>query len=350
MSSGARQQPPSGRPPDRRHLSWRQALVVGLTCFVLWTVLDAPSLLRSAEASPVGARRTAAIEVLRPIAALSRGLGLSWVVHVADDALGRRPGDSVVNVAGPPRRRATPATALQAPAPATAPPVTAPDGLPPLPAPTTANPLRVLVVGDSIGIDLGDALVNDLARTGVVDAVLDGHIDTGLTRPDYFDWQSELGDDLARDVPQVVVVLLGANDPQDFVVGGHDIPYGSPAWLAEYGQRVAQFMQRATATGARVLWIGLPPMADPGRNAAMQQLNAIYQAQAAGHPGVTFFPSWPVLSDPQGGFAAYLPDASGSEVQVRTGDGTHLTPAGADRLAVAVIGAMDRAWGLSLQQ
>jgi len=41
--------------------------------------------------------------------------------------------------------------------------------------------LRVLVVGDSLGIDLGDSLVNDLANTGVVTATLDGKESTGLT-------------------------------------------------------------------------------------------------------------------------------------------------------------------------
>ena len=51
-------------------------------------------------------------------------------------------------------------------------------------------------MGDSIGIDLGDALQPDLAQTGVVTAALDGRVSTGLTRPDYFNWPAELADDL----------------------------------------------------------------------------------------------------------------------------------------------------------
>ena len=42
---------------------------------------------------------------------------------------------------------------------------TTPTTVPPNPKdPTAANPLRVLIVGDSIGIDLGDALQPDLAK------------------------------------------------------------------------------------------------------------------------------------------------------------------------------------------
>ena len=54
--------------------------------------------------------------------------------------------------------------------------------------PTAADPLRVLILGDSLGIDLGGPLQNDLVNTGVVKATLDARESTGLTRPDYFNW------------------------------------------------------------------------------------------------------------------------------------------------------------------
>ena len=50
----------------------------------------------------------------------------------------------------------------------------------------------MLIVGDSIGLDLGGPLQYDLAQTGVVSAALDGRESTGLTRPDYFNWPAEL--------------------------------------------------------------------------------------------------------------------------------------------------------------
>jgi hypothetical protein len=215
--------------------------------------------------------------------------------------------------------------------------------------PTATAPLRVLSVGDSLGIDFGGALVNDLSATGVVDAVLDAHVDTGLSRPDYFDWPLELHNDLLQYHPQIVVVFLGANDPQNIVTGDTSLVFGTAAWDAAYAARVGAFMHAATAAGARVLWVGMPPMADPGLNADMQVLNRIYQSQSVRHRGVTYFASWSVLSDPQGGFAYFLPDASGNVETVREPDGTHIAPAGAELLSRAVITDMDRLWVLGLQ-
>ncbi len=324
---------------------WRQALLIGLGAFALWTLLDAPTLLHNAEGSPIGTRRSAAITVLRPWAAVSRGLGLSHVVGAADDIMGRH-GPGVVQVVGPVPTKAP--TKPAHPALSPAPQASATDALAPLPAPTAADPLRVLTVGDSLGVDFGGQFADDLAATGVVSAEVDAEVDTGLARPDYFDWPAELQADLNKYHPEAVVVFLGANDPQNMVVSGQAVPYGTPAWDQDYSERVGQFMSEATSAGARVLWIGMPPMAAPGLDAAMARLDTIYGQQAAVHPGVTYLSSWTVLGTAQGGFAQYLPNASGAPVEVREPDGTHVSPGGAERLSQAAIAAMDHAWGLTL--
>ncbi|MDE3087543.1 MAG: DUF459 domain-containing protein, partial [Acidobacteriota bacterium] len=323
---------------------WRRALAAGLVAFGLWTLLDAPTLLRNAQGSPLGVRRSVAVSLLRPVAAVSDGLGLSHLVGAADRLMGRH-GPGVVQVVGPstPNRRAHRARVVAAP-----PPRPATDALPPLPVPSAVAPLRVLVVGDSLGVDFGGPFADTLAATGVVAAAVDAHVDTGLARPDYFDWPGELQGDLGRDHPQAVVVFLGANDPQNLVDGGSARAFGTPAWDTSYATRVGQFMAEATGAGARVLWVGMPPMQDQGLDDEMQHLDALYQMEAAAHPGVTFLSSWTVLGSPQGGYSEYLPGAGGAPVAVREPDGTHLSPGGAERLAQAVVAAMDRGWGLSL--
>ena len=370
----------SGRDPEvsaideqpvggRARVTWRHALAAGLVCFAVWLVVDAPTLMHSAQDAPLGTRRTVAMTVLRPIADVSRALGLGHVVTGADRALDRtgNAGSGVLQVEGVPvprhhhiapihrPRPSSPApTGAAGPAPGAVPgpglttPVTAPDGLAPMAVPTPAAPLRLLVLGDSLGIDFGQPLVNALAATDVVSAVLDGHIDTGLSRPDYFDWQTELQHDITRFQPAAIVVFIGANDPQNFMDGSTSLTYGSAAWNAAYAKRVATFMQTAVASGARVLWVGMPPMAAPGLNAQMENLNVIDQSQAASHRGVTYFASWPVLSNAQGQYSAFLPNASGAEVQVRALDGTHLAPPGAQRLSQATIAFMGHEWGLVL--
>ena len=213
--------------------------------------------------------------------------------------------------------------------------------LPPLNAhPTAADPLRVLVIGDSIGIDLGQPLVADLSATGVATATLDGRIDTGLARPDYFNWPVELGVDLANDRPQLVVVMMGANDPQSLVGPDGSIDYGSPGWSTAYGRRVRTFIDEAKAAGAHVLWVGMPPMAQSNLNAGMQVLDSVVQAQVSADPGSTYLASTDVLGDGHGNYTAYLPDSSGAEVNIRTPDGIHLSPSGGERLSQAVLASL----------
>jgi lysophospholipase L1-like esterase len=332
-----------GNPAAFPGIPWTRALVIGLICFGVWLLLDAPSLQASAEASPFGTRRTVSMDVVGPIAAVSRGLQLSHVVGWTDDLLGRSQGG------GPALAVATPHQGkLPTPFPISTTPSTTPGGsttpttFPPLnTAPSPANPMRVLVVGDSIGIDLGQALVNDLAGTDVVSPTLDGRIDTGLSRPDYFNWPDELVVDLLNDHPQLVVVMIGANDPQNIQVDGDRLTYGTPAWNAAYATRVDAFIELALSTGAHVLWVGMPPMSDPGLNASMDNLNSIVRSQVALHPGeATFFDTRTVLGTPQGAFTPYLTNAAGAEVNVRTPDGIHLTSDGAEVLSQAVMNAM----------
>jgi lysophospholipase L1-like esterase len=339
----------------RRLVTWKGALGAGLTCFAIWLLLDAPTLYRSAQAAPLGARRTVAMDLLAPVRDVSDALGLSHVVGAADRVLGRN-GTGVVQVVGPPMSqkdlKPTAHDGARGASSATqgsdGERALAPGGLPSLPVPTPANPLRVLSVGDSLGVDFGETFVNDLATTGVVSAALDAHVDTGLSRPDYFNWPLELEADLARYKPEVVVVFLGANDPQNFVDGQGALAFGTPAWDAAYAKRVGALMQAATSSGARVLWVGMPPMADPLLNLKMVLLDRIYQAEARKVPGASYLSSWPVLSEPNGDFASYLPDPSGNEVQVREPDGTHMSPSGAERLSRAVFADMDQLWGLRL--
>jgi hypothetical protein len=319
-----------------RGVPWTRALLIGLVCFGLWFLLDAPSLQRSAQESPLGTRRTVSLDVVGPVAALSRTVGLSSVVSGTDRALGRTPGG------GPslavPTRRPPPK-----PLPTTVNGTSTSTTLPPLDYhPTPATPLKVLIVGDSVGLDLGQPLVNTLAGYGDVTTYLDGRIDTGLTRPDYFNWPAELQIDLTNQQPNLVVVMIGANDPQGLVTPTGSLQYGQPGWDEAYSARVAAFIAEANAAGAHVLWVGMPPMQDPVLDAKLRHLNSLVQAQVAAAPGggAAYLSSVPSLGDPHGGFAAFLPDAAGAEINVRTPDGIHLSPGGGARLAAAVAAAM----------
>jgi lysophospholipase L1-like esterase len=325
---------------DRVRAPWRHVLFLGVAAFALWFLLYAPTLQHNAQVSPVGTRRTVSLDVTGPVAAVSRALQLSHIVSITGRGSGLGGPTGGLTVAGPHAGGQPtvppPKSGAKAKKGSTAP--TTPTTVPPNPKdPTAANPLRVLIVGDSIGIDLGDALQPDLAQTGVVSAALDGRVSTGLTRPDYFNWPAELSADIKSQNPQVVVIMIGANDAQDFL-GPPDVPYTSPQWNTLYSQRVAQFMQIAQSGGATVVWVGMPPMQDPGLNAQMSDVNAVVQQQAAKtHPPITYLSTDRSLGTAQGGYTAFVTNGAGQVVNVRTPDGTHLTPGGGQLAAQQVI-------------
>jgi uncharacterized protein len=324
-------------PPDGRgRAPWTRVLALGAGAFALWFLLFAPTLQHNAQVSPVGSRRTASLDVTGPVAALSRGLQLSHIVSATGREQSLPGGTNGLVTAGPAVHPHThhPATRAVASGPTTTTTTTNPKD------PTSGAPLRVLIVGDSIGLDLGGPLQYDLASTGVVSAALDGRESTGLTRPDYFNWPAELATDLKTTQAQVVVVMIGANDPQDFL-GPPDVPYTSPQWNTLYAQRVSQFMQIAEGAGAGVYWVGMPPMQNPGLNAEMSDINAVDQRQAElAKPPVDFIPTTKTLGTPQGGYTAFVTNSAGQIIAARAPDGTHLTNGGGQIVAQLVINTL----------
>ena len=69
---------------------------------------------------------------------------------------------------------------------------------------------------------------------------------TGLTQARLLQLAGRIAADLKSQDPQVVVIMIGANDAQDFL-GPPDVPYTSPQWNTMYAQRVAQFMRSPRA-------------------------------------------------------------------------------------------------------
>lgn len=347
-----------GAPPRLRRpapVHWTRALGVCLLAFAVWLLLFAPTLQRNAQASPPGTRRSVSLAILRPVAALSRDLFVSHLVSVADGLIGKGGGGIVhahATTLGP-RVGAHPAAGGGGgPAMPTAAGAgqrvrnrttvdsdgtggTTSTTVPAYLHPSGTDPLRVLICGDSLGLDLGQRLAPDLATTGVVVATTTGVIDTGLVDTAYFNWPRTLQGDLTTYRPDVVVIMMGANDNHDFL-GPPDIPYGSAQWFALYAQRVGAFMAEAASQGAKVVWVGQPHMQTPALNTDVTHINAVFQAQAAKNPAVTYLNSDDVLSNAKGQYTTFL-TVAGTQTQVRATDGIHLTSTGAQLLAEAVI-------------
>jgi hypothetical protein len=302
--------------------------------FLVWLLLAAPSLKRAAEASPFGARRTAAIVVLAPFDAMSHLLQLSRVDAAAQSALGRDAstgggGDSGNPVGAPPSGVDASPPTQHTPEPGRP---HSPSPQPTLRRPTKAHPLTVLSVGDSIGIDLGFGVQRVMGNTGYYKVIVDGKISTGLARPDYFNWSARLEMDIKRYHPDIVVMLVGLNDPQAMrTANGRYLPTFSRAWFEEYARRVDRILELGTADGRRIVWAGAPIVAPPQLRHDVRWLNGAYRKQVRLYPGAIYFDTWRYTA-PHGTYSAFLNGANGNHFEARTGDGIHLTNAGQDYL------------------
>ncbi|MGA2527636.1 MAG: DUF459 domain-containing protein [Acidimicrobiales bacterium] len=215
--------------------------------------------------------------------------------------------------------------------------------------PTASKPVTVLVVGDSISKDLGLGLSYTLSTDPLLHLVQAGYVGSGLARPDFYDWPEHLEALVNQYHPKLVIILVGANDSQSFDVGDQALAFGSAKWRSVYTQRVDAMINETLTSGAKMLWVGAPIMADPVLSASMQTLNSIYQAQAKLHPGVEFMSIWSLFSDASGQYSEYLTNSSGQTVLARDDDGIHLTvPDGCDILAVAVIRQIYKLWHIHL--
>lgn len=348
------------RPPGRRAAPAGRVLVVMLVGLVLWLLLAAPSLKRSAEASPDGARRTVSLVVLTPIAELSDRLRLESATDSLQRAIGRDPHAPPGGELLAEEPEAIPTdfgidpSILSTPDPVQSIDpervVEADDDLEYDPAyalrePSSNNKLRVVVVGDSLAMGLSTAL-GRVFEPSVVQFVNQGRLSTGLARSDYFNWIKGMQQIMDRFRPDVTVVLIGVNDDQSIILpSGSTIPEGSDEWTDVYADRVDAFLAAATDAGGRVIWVGLPPLADERHNSLSQGFNESFDAGVQEYPAAYYFDTFERFSK-NGKYEPFGRDAKGNVAQLRGGDGVHFTTTGYDTLAREVASVMVKKWGL----
>jgi hypothetical protein len=332
-------------PGPRRLQPAGEALVIMVAGLMLWLLIEAPRLERAAEVAPFGARRTASLIFLRPFAAVSDLLGFGRLTAGMERALGKeelRAGVEVQAPPPPPPEATFPTTEDPTPAP----PASPVEPLEALPNPSTDNKLRVAVVGDSFAIGLASA-VGSALDPELVQVSAQGELATGLARPDAFDWPDRVRR-IVRDFrPEVLVVMLGSNDAQSISYpGGRFISTGSHEWVLAYRAEIEELISVATEGGARVAWVGLPPMKEGIRHRWARQLNQEYAEVAAAHPESTFVDTWETFARRDGSYTAYLRDEEGNTDLVRAADGVHFSPTGYRMVADLIIDRMREAWGL----
>ena len=333
-----RERRPPRREPKRPLASAGHALVVSVLALVFATLLMAPGMHKAAFNGQPGLKRDVSLALTGGLASTSDALFLDRP-RQAIQSLAGRSGEDNINVA-----------------------VVIPKTTPkPIPKPpsgkiafTPKKKLRLWVAGDSLVIVPGYSIVRAAAASPVIESVggVDGHIATGLTRPDVFNWFTRIDEEVKRLKPKVVVLNFGGNDDKGYMTGlpqGTSIgSFASPSWTAEYRRRVAGVMNTVNRAGGVVVWIGLPITRSPEQTLRFDTLNAIVQKEAKSRPGrAIFVDTYTMFAGNNGGYTEYLENATGDTVKVRAGDGVHFDPAGGDLIARDVLKRLNELFDLT---
>jgi hypothetical protein len=309
-------------------------LAIGALALLLAALLNIDGLAELANRQPLGWKRDVARVAVAPFCAVGRITRLRDARTAIRDAADKETQpceDDPASGEGAFRADLTTTTAA---AQTTGPPVTVREV-------TAEAPLRTFLGGDSMAIELANSVETAVADRSEIALTTNARVSSGLTRPDFYDWPAYFADELLPTEPEVAVVIFGANDSQGMVIDGDAYQPSTPEWQEEYRRRVGFVMDQLRGEGRLVVWVGQPHMRDDGFDERMGVLNDIYAEEAEGRPWVRFLDSRPVLS----------PDGEGYQVEsggttLRQTDGIHLSRAGADALAAAVLDLVGEEAGL----
>ncbi len=207
-------------------------------------------------------------------------------------------------------------------------------------APEDSGPFTVVVFGDSLADGIWAGVYRALRRDDRFEVQRHTRVSSGLSRPDYFDWQAALDEYLIEEEIDAAIISIGLNDAQPiFHEGRWDHDFGTEPWTEIYRGRVATFMARLAEAGVPAFWVGLPTVRSESYARRVAHLNDIYSAAAAEH-GIVFVPTRAITADEQGGYSAYLADEDGRSRLMRANDGVHFTTRGYELLGQQLVAAM----------
>ncbi len=221
--------------------------------------------------------------------------------------------------------------------------------------PKMESPFKILIIGDSF-IAIGGGAGNPLEETllDYKDATIlrSGKVSSGLSRPDYFNWNLKSGELISQFDPNVVIIMLGSNDAQwiTSATGTMIVYYGNEGWNEEYAKRVSGLLDIFEENNTMIFWVGLPIMKKETFSNKMKNLNSIYEDAVKSRKNAYFIPTWDLLVDDKGNYTAYLPDKNGKNKLARMSDDIHLTFFGGRILAKEVIKKMEERVDIELKE
>jgi peptidoglycan/LPS O-acetylase OafA/YrhL/lysophospholipase L1-like esterase len=239
---------------------------------------------------------------------------------------------------------------------ATSVPAVAAKAPPPRPASATKTPVRALVVGDSTALTL-DIGLNEYARDYGIDPFNEGILGCGVTdgaeyqekgvdapmavqcrgAPARTQWPALWKADIAKDHPNVVMILAGRWEVSNRTYDGHWTNIEIPTYAA-YVQRQLRYAVGVAGSGGASVVLLTAPCYDTGEQpdgqpwpedsrARLAIYNGIVRRVVASTPGTSLL-NFNAMACPGGRYEEYMDGQ-----QVRLADGIHFTFTGGNVFA-----------------
>ena len=352
-------------------------LAVSLLVLLGGSLLAPDSVQTWADTQPDGWRRSLATAWADPVGRLSRSLGVDRPLTATSDALDTAdrglPGTTLPPATRPTTTLIVPTTTTPPTSTTSRPPPTTSGAIasssegpsstatsttsttttttssstppPSVPSPTTTlaprvaspeEPLRILALGDSLMLDLQYGLARVLGARDDVLLTGKGALGFGFTVP-HWDWEEDVLTDydlsVAQARPEVIVMMIGANEFEGHVVEGEALPAGSDRWREVLAERADEAVAHWLAGGGHVYWWTTPLMRD-SRFSAVDDLNVVWEdTMGVWAPAGSVLDSMEVLGDGDGRYRDEIVNEDGSIVPLRKEHGVHFLEIGADLLA-----------------
>jgi hypothetical protein len=192
--------------------------------------------------------------------------------------------------------------------------------------PTRQDEVDVFVTGDSQAQFVGEILT-DLLPSDLFDVTVVARNATGLTNPEFFNWEINARQEIAARKPDAVVMVMGGNDGFNVLHDGSLYGPDDPQWQTEYARRAAVVMRELGSDGKRPVYWAPPPTArDPKYNGIYATQNKAVEQAAPAVPGSRYVDIYNTINN--GRYSDEL-KIDGHRVLARQSDGVHFSREGA---------------------
>jgi hypothetical protein len=314
-------------PRFRKDLSMPAGRVLGVLviALVIAALFNSEAMVRAGDSMQPGTTRDVVLSVARPLDDVAGAIGLHLPREGLDLAFGQedKTGENTELVKGSTailrqnRRRAEQEQSFA--------------------QPTPSDPVEVFVTGDSQAEFIGQLLTDELPDD-LFDVEVAARNATGLTNPEFFNWEINAQQEIAARAPDAVVMVIGGNDGFNVLVDGQLYGWQDPAWQTEYARRAAVVMRELGSNGQRpVYWVPPPTARDDTQNAIYEVQNEAVADAAPAVPGGRYVDIFRTIND--GKYSDEL-RIDGDRVLARQSDGIHFTREGAEVPVRLILEAM----------